>query len=341
MQQKSASLKDQLEAFLQNLIISRRLSDNTVSAYKSDVSHFLAFLEQQNITSATDEKLNPLLLQDYLAKLREDALKKNSFSRKYSSINAFFKFLLEESLIAQNPLRKTSKPKTEKTIPETLDFKIIEEFIRLDLNRQESNTIITKAKKTKNDKQKILKDVFVIFLAYSGLRVSEVCSLKIKEIQHIIEKILIKKNNPECIFDETSVLFQIKGKGQKERLVPFFLQNLDYLEKYLSAKELMQGKKSEYLFPSKTAKHKHITRRYIFKILNIFATQFHKGINIHPHLFRHSFATNLLKKGLNLRNLQELLGHSNISTTAIYTKVEDETIASILKDKHPIFKPRT
>jgi site-specific recombinase XerD len=230
--------------------------------------------------------------------------------------------------------------KTEKTIPETLDFKIIEDFIKLDLNKQESSASITKAKKIKNDKQKILKDIFVIFLAYSGLRVSEVCSLKTKELQHIVEKIIIKNKNPEYVFEETSILFNIKGKGQKERLVPFFLQNLDYLKKYLALKEAKQASKSEYLFPSKTAKQKHITRRYIFKVLNIFATQFHKEIHIHPHLFRHSFATNLLKKGLNLRNLQEILGHSNISTTAIYTKIEDEAIASILKEKHPIFKPR-
>jgi integrase/recombinase XerD len=294
-------MKKHLEKFLEILYVEKNLSKNSVISYQNDLREFVAFVGQR--------KLNNKLFSQYLENLGKRKLANNSYLRKTSSLRGFIKFLLKEEIISENPLKLIASVKKEKKIPKFLSP---EEIVRI-------------LKYCEQDKN--LRILVLLEILYStGLRVSELVSLKVSNLRFIdFERLKL---------DE--VIYVI-GKGNKERIAPLSEKAKQVLERYLKTnRENLLKKENIYLFPS-TAKEGHLTRQRFGQILKELALQV--GINptkISPHIIRHSFATHLLENGLDLRSIQELLGHSNISTTEIYTHIMTNKLKDAVREHHPL-----
>ena len=298
-----------ITAFLDHLLLEKGLSQNTIDAYKNDLIEFTNFVKskerkkQINILS-----INKQLVLDYYKTLNEKQFSKATLQRKYSSLNQFFKYLIKQKIIKQNPILSMRRQKKEFKLPKFLSVKEMEKLLSI------NNPI---------EGKKPLRDRLILEMLYStGMRVSELCELPLKSV--LIQK---KQNNSEYQF------ITIKGKGQKERIVPLRDDILPLLQEYIIS---ITNKKQKYLFSS-FGKKEHIDRRTIENIIK--QTAMKAEIDPHkvsPHTMRHSFATHLLQKGLDIREIQELLGHTSINTTAIYAKINTNKAKEVLKKYHPL-----
>lgn len=277
-----------IDIFLEALSAEKGRSKKTLESYASDLRH-----ADENISggllkaSATD-------LQDYLSHLPDRA---SSIARKASAIRGFYKFLMLEKIISENPAANLELPKRTRTLPKFLSIEEIE-------------LLISSAGDTRNSTR--LRAMLELVYA-SGLRVSELCELPMTA--NLGNKLLIH------------------GKGAKERIVPMHERAQTALHKWL---EIRGDDKSKYVFPS-SGKTGHITRDGFFKILKKCAVL--SGIDpnrVSPHVLRHSFASHLLAGGANLRAIQTMLGHEDISTTQIYTHVLPEKLKETVQLHHPL-----
>ncbi|RLD13678.1 MAG: site-specific tyrosine recombinase XerD [Caldiserica bacterium] len=239
---------------------------------------------------------------EFLMKLSKRRLKPTTLRRKISSVRSFYAFLLREGKIEKDPTVDISLPKKDKRLPEVLSLEEIEKIL---------NAIPENSFRGKRDRA-------IVELLYScGLRVSELTGLKVKDID-------MKNGFLKCF-----------GKGSKERIVPFGERAKDVLKKYLKERE-KKGITSEYLFVSR--KGERILRQFINAILNKYAKKARIRKKVHPHMLRHSFATHLLERGADLRSVQELLGHVDISTTQIYTHLTKERLREVYLSSHPLWR---
>ncbi len=239
---------------------------------------------------------------EFLMKLSKRRLKPTTLRRKISSVRSFYAFLLREGKIEKDPTVDISLPKKDKRLPEVLSLEEIEKIL---------NAIPENSFRGKRDRA-------IVELLYScGLRVSELTGLKVKDID-------MKNGFLKCF-----------GKGSKERIVPFGERAKDVLKKYLKERE-KKGITSEYLFVSR--KGERILRQFINAILNKYARKARIRKKVHPHMLRHSFATHLLERGADLRSVQELLGHVDISTTQIYTHLTKERLREVYLSSHPLWR---
>ncbi|RLD14976.1 MAG: site-specific tyrosine recombinase XerD [Caldiserica bacterium] len=239
---------------------------------------------------------------EFLMKLSKRRLRPTTLRRKISSVRSFYAFLLKEGKIENDPTVDISLPKKDKRLPEVLSLEEIEKIL---------NVIPENSFRGKRDRA-------IVELLYScGLRVSELTGLKVKDI------------------DMENGFLKCFGKGSKERIVPFGERAKDVLKEYLKER----GKKnitSEYLFVSR--KGERILRQFINAILNKYAKKARIRKKVHPHMLRHSFATHLLERGADLRSVQELLGHVDISTTQIYTHLTKERLREVYLSSHPLWR---
>lgn len=281
------------EIFLEALSAEKGRSPKTLESYGSDLLHAQSVLGDLVNVSNVD-------LQKYLSSLPDKA---SSVARKASSLRGFYKFLMLEKIIRENPSVGLELPKRQKTLPKFLSAEEIE-------------LLISSAGDIKNSTR--LRAMIELLYA-SGLRVSELCELPISAI--LGDKLLIH------------------GKGAKERMVPMHESARDALNKWLEISEPIKTKSGiKYVFPS-TAKAGHITRDGFFKILKKCAVL--AGISpnrVSPHVLRHSFASHLLAGGANLRAIQTMLGHEDISTTQIYTHVLPTALRNTVEQHHPLGK---
>jgi integrase/recombinase XerD len=317
-----------INSFLEKLVAENGLAKNTVLSYQNDLKLFLSFLKSQNSDFL---KSNEEVLKLYLHKLYEDSLSPASASRKISCFRNFFKFLEVEGHRKNNPAINIVKPKNSKKLPKFLTEK--EVFALLDtVNKDESDSGIR------------LSCMLEILYA-AGLRVSELVTLPIATIQKTIDEKGI------TIFKDYMI---IKGKGNKERIAPLNNSALKIIKKYLNLRDTFGHKNSKWLFCGhiRTSKihgkdsvqihpevDKPITRQRFHQMLKELATN--AGIDpkrVSPHVIRHSFASHLLNRGVDLRILQELLGHSDISTTQIYTHILDSKLRDLVNNFHPLAK---
>ncbi len=239
---------------------------------------------------------------EFLMKLSKGRLKPTTLRRKISSVRSFYAFLLKEGKIENDPTVDISLPKKDKRLPEVLSLEEIEKIL---------NAIPENSFRGKRDRA-------IVELLYScGLRVSELTGLRVKDID-------MKNGFLKCF-----------GKGSKERIVPFGERAKDVLKKYLEERE-KKGITSEYLFVSR--KGERILRQFINAILNKYAKKARIRKKVHPHMLRHSFATHLLERGADLRSVQELLGHVDISTTQIYTHLTKERLREVYLSSHPLWR---
>ena len=286
------------------------LSKNTIDSYKNDLSQFNAFCNKKiKEISKVDKKF----INEFVLSLSKKKFSNASLNRKVSSLKNFFNYLFDDDILKFNPIIDFIKAKQEKKMPNFL-------------SQDEINKIISIVSEDKSHNG--MRNLCLIrILSSSGIRISELVSLKIDAIQWIDrEKFIIKP------------ILNILGKGNKERIVIIDDLTLDALHDYLQIrKHYVKKDKYNYLFPSKN--NSHITRVYVGLLLKKFARMANIDIKkVHPHAFRHSVALKLLNGGMNIRYIQEFLGHSDISTTAIYTKINPTDLIKFVENFHSINK---
>ena len=302
------SKSDQLPASEQNLIeqfadavwIEQGLSANTLAAYRNDLAGFALWLNQYcNLLAAKREQV-----QDYLAWRFERNMKKRSSARALSSLRRFYGWLLRERRVAENPVDLIDAPKPDKPLPKTLSEQQVEDL----LNAPDLSTDLGQ------------RDRAMLELLYAtGLRVTELVTLQLPQMSL----------NPGVV--------RVMGKGGKERLVPMGDEAADWIQKYLKnarASLMRQHTPRNDVFV--TARGTGMTRQAFWYLIKRYALI--AGIHVHamsPHTLRHAFATHLLNHGADLRVVQMLLGHSDISTTQIYTHVADQRLQQIYQQHHP------
>ncbi len=290
-----------LDEYLSVLSLEKNLSENTVSSYRNDITNLFQFLENYNITDPQQIKFNHL--SDFFKFLREAGLTSSSASRYHSSLKGFFFYLLQNKYITQNPVEKVPSPKLSKKLPQVLTINEID--------------LILSQPDVKN--RLGLRDKSLLELFYAcGTRVSELINLKVSGL-----------------FFKDEVI-RVFGKGSKERLVPIGSSAIYWIGEYLKLSRPLLEKKSKsenYLFLN--IRGTKLSRMGVWKIVSRYVKEAKIDKDVHPHTFRHSFATHLLEGGADLRAVQEMLGHADISTTQIYTHIDRDFIKQVHRDFHP------
>ncbi|MGI6709962.1 MAG: site-specific tyrosine recombinase XerD [Bacilli bacterium] len=276
------------------------LSISSIKSYLKDVSQYTTYLSKYRNISFP-EKITVDDIRSFLGSLNRKGLSSLSQARKISSIKSFHKFLMLEKITSTNVAKLISNPKIEKKLPVTFSIQEIDLLLE----------------QFKPDSPLGIRDRAVVELLYSsGLRISELVNLKLEDLH--LELNFIK----------------ITGKGNKERIVPVGEIAIDYLNKYLSeSRPFLNKKHNNWVFLSKNGSQ--INRQTIFTTLKEKAKQANLSESISPHKLRHSFASHLLEQGTDLRLIQELLGHEDISTTEIYTHVNDSKLKETYLKSHP------
>lgn len=300
------------QQFLEMMLAERSIAKNSLISYRKDLEDFSRFL---SINKQAEFDVKPSDISSYIATLSKDNLSPRSINRKISTIKSYYTFLISESHIDYNPVLIVDLPKYNTKLPSTLsiqDIKKLLEFCQLD-----------------NSPEGIRLSAMIHLLYASGLRVSELVTLRLVDIASGLGgKNKIRRT------------FSVKGKGNKERIVVISDKAQNALEEYLKIRELFCAGKStkakQYFFASHSASG-HMTRQNFGQLLK--KTGISAGLDpsiISPHSLRHSFASHLLEGGADLRVIQELLGHADISTTQIYTHVQTAHLKRTLKDFHPL-----
>ncbi len=295
-------MKEHLRSYLHFLELEKNASANTISSYKIDLARYLDYLETKGII--LPNKIKEKDIAAFLGLLRELGLSPSTVSRNLSSIKMFHKFLVGEGVSKMNPAENIETPKLSKTLPDVLNQDEIEAILNQP-NPVEPLAIRDKA---------ILETLYA-----TGMRVTEAITLKQSNVYK----------------DEGIV--RVFGKGSKERLVPIGKSALKWIAKYLNEVRgnlSKQGSGQDVLFLN--ARGRPMSRMAVWNIVRTYTTKSGIKKEVHPHTFRHSFATHLLEGGADLRAVQEMLGHVDIATTQIYTHIDRE----YLKEVHRTFHPR-
>ena len=285
----------------------KKLSQNSVVSYKNDLSKFFIFFQdyiEKNIGLKEIESIKISEFRSFLTYRRNSEISSNSIARNISALKSFFRFLIKNNKIKESSVFNLKSPKLKKSLPRP---------INVDLAIQ----VIKQAEEIEDEKWIGLRNKAILILLYGcGLRISEALSLNYDDVQN-----------------EDHIL--IKGKGEKERIVPMMPYIKKGIENYLEAcpKEIISG---EALFIGK--RFSRLSPRIIQYALEKIRTALSLPETATPHALRHSFATHLLDSGGDLRTIQELLGHSSLSTTQKYTKVETSKLLDIYKKSHPLAK---
>ena len=288
---------DQYQTFL---VMEKGLSEKTIAAYSSDLMRFGLFLEKKNATAVSD--IDTRLILTYLIHLRKQGLSARSRARHLVTLRGFFKFLTHEKIIEKNPAQQVDLPKTGLQLPDVLTVADVEALIDSpDRNKPEG-----------------LRDAAMLELLYgAGLRVSELIRVAMTGI------------NLEAGF------VRVFGKGSKERVVPVGRLALSAIRDYLDRSRplLLKNRSSEYLFV--TRRGSAMTRQSFWNLTGRYGRLAKLKKKITPHSLRHSFATHLLQGGADLRAVQMMLGHADISTTQMYTHVAHRQLVEAHKKYHP------
>jgi len=291
-----------VDDFINFLIVERNLAKNTIEAYATDLNDYIDFLFNRNVEKVENIKMEDVLA--YLTKLQKRHFSPLTIARHLSAIRMFHRFLIGENITTENPVENIDSPKLAKKLPVVMDQAEIERLLdQPDVSKPRG-----------------LRDRALLEFAYAtGVRVSELLAIEQNNIQ--VETQLVR----------------IFGKGAKVRLIPVGEQALDYVDQYLKNSRPLLKKEDESnntLFLNHFGRP--LSRMGFWKILRKYAVQANITKQISPHSIRHSFATHLIEGGADLRAVQEMLGHVNISTTQIYTHLDRE----YLKEIHRTFHPR-
>lgn len=304
------------ELFLDMLAAEQGAGENTLQAYRGDLDDLSGFLAR---TKATFLSVTTQSLRDHLADLESRGFKSSSVARKISSIRHLFRFLLNERVRSDDPAAILSGPKRGRSLPKVLSITDVDRLLTL------AKTLAEEPGLSSSQKVRALRMSCLLEILYAtGLRVSELVSLPLSAARRDARMIVVR------------------GKGDKERLVPLNETSKASMKNYLAALNAINTEKdknstpSKWLFPS-SGESGHLTRQHFARDLKDLAAT--AGIAprlVSPHVLRHAFASHLLHNGADLRIVQTLLGHTDISTTQIYTHVVEERLKSLVRDLHPL-----
>lgn len=290
-----------LEKYIRHLALEKALSDNTQFSYRNDLGRYIRYLSDNKIESP--EQITLLLLQKYIGQLYDAGLAGSSMARNFSSLRGFHRYLLETRHTTTDPTELLETPRLSRKLPPVLSVAEVEAI----LNQPDTETPAG------------IRDRAMLEVLYGcGLRVSEMLNLK---LDHLF------------LQDE---LVRILGKGSKERFVPIGKEAVHWLTIYLGRVRPLLGvgqQTRNHVFLNRFGKP--LSRMGFWKILKKYTLSANISTEVHPHTFRHCFATHLLENGADLRAVQELLGHEDISTTQIYTHLNRKKLASIYHEHHP------
>ncbi|MDR3348049.1 MAG: tyrosine recombinase XerC [Acidaminococcales bacterium] len=296
--------KKETQGFADFLNIEKNASLHTLRNYLNDLDDFFAFFFNDNPAGADFSALSPLYIRSYLAFLNEKQYARRTIARKVSALRSFSRYLAREGKIAGNPFTKVKTPKLDRKLPVFLDFAEIEELFSLPADNELGR-----------------RDMAVLELLYAtGCRVSELVALRMDDVDCANRYVLLQ------------------GKGDKERIVPIGGKAVDALEKYaIFTRPLIiaRYRADEHGALFVNSRGGKLTDRSVRRIVDKYIKIMAINKKISPHSVRHTFATHLLNNGADLRSVQELLGHSNLSTTQIYTHVTSERMAGVYKKTHP------
>ncbi|MCB1157969.1 MAG: site-specific tyrosine recombinase XerD [Leptospiraceae bacterium] len=288
-----------LHNFQEFLSIEKGLSENSINSYGYDLNKFKNFLDQEQV-DFLDVQADHIM--QFLVKEKDRKVSSKTLAREVVAIRQFYKYLKDDKQIDYNPTDKIETPEVLRAIPDHLTLEEIESLFN----------------KLNEDNPYELRDKCIFELLYSsGLRISEACNLRMEDL------------------DLNSMTLIVEGKGGRQRLVPFGEKSLEILKKYLdkSRPEILKSRSCDYLFVSK--KGSFINRKSVWRLLNDYLKRTNIKKKVTPHTLRHSFATHLLENHADLRAVQELLGHIDISTTQIYTQMANKTLKEVHKKHHP------
>ncbi|MBI4970329.1 MAG: site-specific tyrosine recombinase XerD [Candidatus Omnitrophica bacterium] len=292
------SLKDLLRQFLNYLAVEKLLAKNSLMAYERDLKDYLAFLEKTKISDLAD--VNPKEIRDFLMQLKDRRLASSTISRHLVAVKIFHRFLVRERHLRRDTTSSLESPKTWKRLPYALSIQDVEKIL--------------KVPNARTDRGRRDRAILELFYA-TGMRVSEIVNLKLSDV------------NLESSF------LKCTGKGNKERVIPLGHLAQEAIQSYLACERSKAKTKAPELFISQ--QKKKISRQSLWKIIKQYGRGAHINKRITPHTLRHSFATHLLERGADLRVVQELLGHSDISTTQIYTHISKDRLKGIHSKFHP------
>ncbi|MFO7952388.1 MAG: site-specific tyrosine recombinase XerD [Bacillota bacterium] len=293
-------MKKHLEEYMHYLAVEKGLAKNTLDSYHRDLHKFISFMKNDQLNDPDQVKSSDIT--KFLSDLKSKNRATSTISRMLASIRSFFNYLLEEGIVKSNPALELESPRIEKKLPRVL-------------TTDEINSLLGQPK---TRECKGLRDKAMLELLYaSGIRVSELIDLNLSD------------------YDPRVGYLRCRGKGQKERIVPIGSVAIGYVNDYMSnsREKLCNYNGESALFVNHHGKR--MTRQGFWKLLKKYAKKSGIETEITPHTIRHSFATHLLENGADLRSVQEMLGHSDISTTQIYTQVTRKKIREIYDKAHP------
>lgn len=294
-------MKELIDAFLNYLSVERGLSNNTIISYREDLNSYSSFMVNHHVDALSKIAKNDII--NFMLAQKDKGISANSIARRLAAIRMFHRFLARERILKNDPTVLIDSPKLWKKIPDTLSLNEVEALI---------------AQPDIRSKQGLRDKAILETLYASGMRVSEAVNLRIDNVNLDIGFL-------RCV-----------GKGNKERVIPLGKKAIASIKRYLevSRPHLLNKKQSEFIFLSRLGKK--ISRQSLWKMIKKYARLARIKKTIKPHTLRHSFATHLLERGADLRSVQEMLGHSNISTTQIYTHINKDRLKTI----HRMFHPR-
>jgi len=298
-------MNQELERFIDYMRTVKNSSEHTISGYASDISQFIGFLESEDI--GTDpRKVDARVLRRYMARLQRQDIAKTSSSRKLSSLRAFFKYLLRKGLVEANPAVLFPSPKLDKKLPKFLRDEQIEALMRQPDTSEPSG----------------LRDLAIMELLYAtGIRVSELTGSDLGDL------------------DLSAGEMKVLGKGNKERIVLIGRAAQEALAAYLdSGRDKLLAHNEDALKEHAIFLNRfggRLSSRSVTRLIDKYFAHVSGEMKISPHVLRHTFATHMMEHGADLRSIQELLGHSSISTTQIYTHVSRERLKQVYEAAHP------
>lgn len=290
-----------LPAFINYLTLEKKYSPHTVSAYQNDINSFLVFIKE-DLHCNDSKEVNYPMIRSWIVALVDKGLNNKSINRKISSLKSYYKFLLKTKQIKVHPLAKHKSLKTAKTL-------------QVPFSEIEINAVLGVFENVKDFES--LRNKAIVELFYgTGMRKSELIQLKLQDIDYHKQTI------------------KVLGKRNKERLIPLLPSSLDSIRPYLDLRKGVENASSDnYLFLSKNGVK--ISQTLVYRIINNYFSQVSTKVKKSPHILRHSFATHLLNEGADLNAVKELLGHSSLASTQVYTSNSIAELKKVYSNTHP------
>lgn len=295
-------MKEKIESYLTYLKIEKRLSHNTVISYERDITQFHHYLEKNH--GGPIQKVDRYDLLNFLDSLKESGKSNNTLIRMISSLRSYFEYLMQEKKIERDPMQYIDPPKKMKSLPQIISVEEMEDLLDI----PDSSTPLG------------IRDRAILEVLYAtGMRISEIINLSLKDLHLDMDFI------------------QTLGKGSRERMIPLGSVAKEWLTRYLDYSRPLLAEKNTQDVPHVFLNYmgQALTRQGVWKSIKKMSQEAGINKNISPHTLRHSFASHIIENGADVRVVQELLGHSDISTTQIYTKLSKERLTDLYNKYHP------